>query len=73
MRIVTTQRGIQYMTHLSMTKRFKTNDRQLRYLRLPIKCYTDTMYSTIKSRTGNTADQVWCTDDGWTRAFPMKK
>jgi hypothetical protein len=31
------------------------------------------MYSTIKSRTGNKSDQVCCTGDGWTRAFPKKK
>jgi hypothetical protein len=31
------------------------------------------LYSTIKSRTGNKAAQVFCTGDGWTRALPMKK
>jgi hypothetical protein len=31
------------------------------------------MYSTIKSRTGNKADQMFYTGDGWTRAFHMKK
>jgi hypothetical protein len=72
-RIVTTQRGIQWMIHPSLTKRLKTNDSQLRYHRLPITMYTDTMYSTIASRTGHKAAQVFCTGNGWIRAFPMKK
>jgi hypothetical protein len=42
-RLVTTQRGIRRMTHPSLTKRYKTNDRQLRYCRLPVTMYTDTM------------------------------
>jgi transcription initiation factor TFIIIB Brf1 subunit/transcription initiation factor TFIIB len=43
-RLVTTQRGIRRMIHPSFTKRYKTNDRQLRYRRLPVTIYTDTMY-----------------------------
>jgi hypothetical protein len=35
-RLVTTQRGIARMIHPSLTKRFKTNDRQPRYHRLYI-------------------------------------
>jgi hypothetical protein len=42
-RIVTTQRGIIRMVHPSLTKRYKTNDRQLRYRRLPVTMYTDTI------------------------------
>jgi hypothetical protein len=49
-RLVTTQRGIRIMVHPSLTKRYKKNDRQLRYRRLPVTMYTDTMYSTILSR-----------------------
>jgi hypothetical protein len=52
-RLVTTQRGIRRMVHPSLTKRYKTNDRQLRYRRLPVTMYTDTMYSTILSRQIN--------------------
>jgi hypothetical protein len=43
-RLVTTQRGVRRMIHPSLTKRYKTNYRQLRYLRLPVTMYTDTMY-----------------------------
>jgi hypothetical protein len=36
-RLVTTQRGIRRMVHPSLTKRYKTNERQLRYRRLPVR------------------------------------
>jgi hypothetical protein len=49
-RLVTTQRGIRRMIHPSLTKRYKTNDRQLRYCRLQVTMYADTMFSTILSR-----------------------
>jgi hypothetical protein len=43
MHFVTTQRGVRRMIHPSLTKRYKTNDRQLRYRRLPVTMFTDTM------------------------------
>jgi hypothetical protein len=72
-RMVTTQRGFRRMIHPSLTKRYKTNDRQLRYRRLPVTIYTDTMFSTILSRQKNKAAQICCTDFGFVRAFPLKK
>jgi hypothetical protein len=48
-RLVTTQRGIRTMIHPSLTKRYTANDRHLRYRRLPVTMFTDTMYSTIPS------------------------
>jgi hypothetical protein len=72
MHLVTTQRGIRRMIHPSLTKRYKTNDRQLRYHRLPVTIFTHTMYSTILSKQHNKAVQVFCTDFGFVRAFPMK-
>jgi hypothetical protein len=72
-RLVTTQRGIIRMSHPSLTKRYKTNDRQLRYRRLPFTMYTDTMFSTILSRQKNKAALIFCTDFGFVRAFPLKK
>jgi hypothetical protein len=71
-RIVTTQRGIRWMIHPSLTKRYKTNDRKLQYHRLPVAMFTDTMYSTIFSREQKKAAQIFCTDFGFLRAFPMK-
>jgi hypothetical protein len=61
------------MIHPSLTKWYKTNGRQLRYRRLPVTMFTDTMYSTIPSRQKNKADQICCTDFGFVRAFPMNK
>jgi hypothetical protein len=72
-RLVTTQRGIRRMIHPSFTKRYKKNYRQLRYCRLPVTMYTETMYSTILSRQKNKAAQIFCTDFGFVRAFPLKK
>jgi hypothetical protein len=61
------------MFHPSLTKRYKTNDRQLRYRRLPVIIYTDTMYSTILSRQMNKAAQIFTTDFVFMRAFLLKK
>jgi hypothetical protein len=61
------------MIHLSLTKRYNTNDSYLRYHRLPVTMLTDTMYSTIPSRQQSKAAQIFCTDFGFVRAFPMKK
>jgi hypothetical protein len=72
-RLVTTQRGIRRMVHPSLTKRYRINDRQLRYCCLPVTMYTDTMYSTILSRQMNKAAQIFTTDFGFVRAFPLKK
>jgi hypothetical protein len=72
-RPVTTQRGTRRMIHPSLTKWSKTNDRQLRYRRLPVTMYTDTIYSKILSRQDNKAAQIFCTDFGFVRAFPMKR
>jgi hypothetical protein len=73
MHLVTTQRGIRRMIHPILTKGYKTNYRQLRYRRLPVTMYTDTMFSTILSIQDNKAAQMFCTDFGFVRAFPMKK
>jgi hypothetical protein len=61
------------MIHPSLSFTFRTNDRELRYLPLPMTCFTDTMFSNSKSRHDNKAAQVFCTANGWTRAFPMAK
>jgi hypothetical protein len=71
--LVTTQRGTRRMIQYSLTKRYKTNDRQLRYRHLPVTVYTATMYSTILSRQKNKAAHIFCTDFGFVRAFLLKK
>jgi hypothetical protein len=60
------------MIHPSLTKRYKTNDRKVRYRCLPVTMCTNTMYSTILSRQQNKAAQIFTTYFGFVRAFPMK-
>jgi hypothetical protein len=54
-RLVTTQRGLKRMIHPSLSVRFRTNDRQLRYHRIPVTCFTAKMFSNSKSIQGNKA------------------
>jgi hypothetical protein len=72
-RLVTTQKGVKWMIHPSLSVRFRTNVRQLRYRRLPVTFFTDTMFSNSNSRQGNNAAQVLCTAKVWTIYFPMSK
>ena len=69
----TTQRGVRTVLHPSLSRRFRTNDRQLRYRRLPVTLFSDTMSSTVKSIRQNQYAQVYYEPSGWTRAFPMQK
>ena len=68
----TTQRAIRTVAHPSISRRFRTNDRQLRYRRIPCDMFTDTFVTEVKSRRGNTCCQVFGTKNGWKRAFPMR-
>ena len=68
----TTQRGIQTVLHPTLSRQFHTNDRQLRYRRLPVDCFTDTMFSTVVSRRMNKCAQVFSMPNGWCRAYPMR-
>jgi hypothetical protein len=70
---VTTQRGVHTVLPAYLSRRFRTNDQQLRYRRLPIDCFTDTMKSRVESKRGNSHVQVYCTLEGWTRAYSIKK
>ena len=42
---MTTQRGVRTCLYPSMSRRFPTNDRMLRYKRLPHPVFTDTMFA----------------------------
>jgi hypothetical protein len=70
---VTTQRGIRTVSNPSLSRRFRTNDRQLQYRRISTDVFTDTMESSIVSKRGNQYAQVFATPFGWTRVHPMKK
>ena len=68
---VTTQRGVRTVEQPSMQRRFRTNDRQLRYRRLNTTMFTDTYFSSVKSSRGNTCAQIWTNDIEWIRVDPM--
>ena len=70
---VTTQCGVRRTTNPSLSRRFRTNDRQLRYLRLRWNMYTNTLDAkAVTSKRGNKAAQIFATRFGWFRAFPFK-
>ena len=49
----TTQRVIRTVAHPSLSRRFRTNDRQLRYRRINAEMFTDTAHSSVVSKRGN--------------------
>jgi hypothetical protein len=70
---VTTQWGVRNTLHPPLTRRFSTNDRMLRYRWLPCVMYTDTAFCDhkYKSPRGSIGCQLFATDFGWSRAFPL--
>ena len=70
---VTTQRGVRTCTRPSISRRYPTNDRMLRYNRLPFPIFSDTMESGVISKKGNRYAQAFCTQFGWSRMHPMKR
>jgi Reverse transcriptase (RNA-dependent DNA polymerase) len=68
----TTQLRVRSVANPSIERRWPTGDRPLRYKRLNHPVYHDTMYSTVKSLRGNKCCEVYVTDFGWSRVFPMK-
>jgi len=70
---VTTQRGVRTVMHPTLKRRWHTNDRNLRYRRLPTALFTDTMKAKEKSIRGNRFAQIYVNDIHWTRLFPMVK
>ena len=61
---VTTQRGVRHVLHPSLARRYPTNDRMLRYDRLPHKLFTDTMFAGTTSLRGNNCSQVFASQFG---------
>ena len=58
--------------YTSLSRRYSTNDRMLRYNRLPHPVFSDTMQAGILSKGGNKYTQAYCTQYGWTWCSPMK-
>ena len=69
----TTQRAVRTVASPSVERRWPTGDRPLRYRRLHHQVFHDTMFANIKSLRGNKCCEIYATDFGWSRAFPMAK
>ena len=61
---VTTQRGVRTCLNPTMDRRFPTNDRILRYKRLPHPIFTNTMFAGTASIRGNKCAHVYTTSFG---------
>jgi hypothetical protein len=72
---VTTQWGVRECLNPNIARRFPTNDRMLRYKRLPHPIFFDTMFAKTAAVGGNKCAQaqVYTTSFGWCRAFPMEQ
>ena len=70
----TTQRGYRTTLHPTLSRRFRTNDRQMRYRRLGHGMFTDTLQAkTVSWFRQNKYAQVFATRFGWVRVYPMRK
>jgi hypothetical protein len=69
----TTQHGVRKCLDPSLSRRLPTNDRMLRYKRMPHPCFTDTHVAGTPSKQGNKYAQAYCTSFGWTCAHPMTR
>ena len=68
-----TQRGVRTVRYPTLSRRFRTNHRQLRYRPIRTDIFIDTMFSAIKSKRGNKCVQVYSHSTGWVRTFPMRR
>jgi hypothetical protein len=57
----------------TLTRQFPTNNRMLRYKRLPRTTFTDTLFAGTPSCSGNKCAQAYSTSFGWARAHPMTR
>ena len=69
----TTQRGLRTSPNPLLSQRHSTNDRMLRYRRLPVDLFTDTLEAGIVSHRGNKYAQVYAHRNTWCKAYPMVK
>jgi hypothetical protein len=69
-----TQHGVRSVLHDTLHRRFRTNDRQLWYRRLPCDMFTDMLEAAKPSwHCRNKYAQVFATRYCWVRVFPMQK
>jgi hypothetical protein len=69
---VTRQRGVRTVLNPELSRRYRTNDRQLRYRRLRHPLFCDTLITNVKSRRQNRYAEAFGTSFGWSRAFPVR-
>ena len=69
---MTTQLGVRTRPN-DLVRRFKVNDRLLRYNRLTSNMYTDTLESKTVSKRKNKYCQVFTVPPSWIKAYPMEK
>lgn len=69
----TTQKGVRDFVHMSGSRRLRHLTQQLAYRPLNAVCYSDTMFAQVSSLFNKfTCAQIFCTDFGWTKVYPMK-
>ena len=69
----TTQRVVRTTLHPTLSRRFRTNDRQLRYRRMMHILFSDTFFASTPSwLRKNICAQIYATSFGWCRIFPMR-
>ena len=66
----TTQRGIRTMLHPSLFRWFRTNDKSICHHFLAYLVFSIIFTNTVP-RKGNRCAQVYATDLGWAKAFPV--
>jgi hypothetical protein len=69
----TTQKAVRTVGSPNVERRWPTGDRPLRYKRLNCQVYHDTLKASVASLRGNKYSEIYATDFGWSRNFPMKK
>ena len=69
----TTKRGVWSCINLTLSRRYPTNDRMLRYKRMPDPVFSDTLKAGTLSKRGNKYGQAYCTSYGWSICHPMAK
>ena len=73
--LVATQRLEGSLLEPTLNRRYKTNDRMLRYFRIQTDMFMDTYSASNKlgpSICGFTCAQLFVTDFGWCKVKPMK-
>ncbi len=70
---MTMQRGVLTCLNPTLSCRFPTNDRMLRYKHVLKTMFSNTLFAWSVSRQGNKMAQAYATSFGWAHAHPMKR